>query len=70
MLFKDGAIERGVKDLDNVGVAALRQDVDLCEQELKALLFVHHLLNSHDLNGYLLVRLKVNRQFYSIFQKS
>ena len=69
MLLKDRAIERGVKDLHNVGVAALRKDVDFREQELKALLFVHHLLNSHDLNGNLLVCLKVNCQFYSIFHK-
>ena len=69
MLLEDRAIERGVKDLHHVGVSALRQNVDLREQELQALLFVHHLLDSHDLNGDLLVCLKVNRQFYSIFQK-
>jgi hypothetical protein len=46
-------------------VAALGQDVDFSEQELKTLLFVDHLFYSHDFNGYLLVGLEVNRKFYS-----
>ena len=60
LLLDDHTIEAGIQYLDDVRMAALREDVNLSEKAFQALLLVDHVLDSHDLDGDLLLRLQVD----------
>ena len=47
-------------------MAALRQNIDLGEETLKAFPFVLHVLDPHDLDRHLLLRLQINGQLDSV----
>ena len=56
MLLDEGSVEGGVEYLDYVRMPALGEDIDLGEEALEAFLLVEHVLDPHDLDGYLIAR--------------
>ena len=48
------AVETGVQDLDDVGMPALGQNIDLLQQTLEAVLLSDHVLDAHELDRDLL----------------
>ena len=63
LLLDDHAVKTGVQNLDNIRMPALSQDVDLPKEALQAFPLVDHVLDPHDLDRHLLLRLQVNGEF-------
>ena len=64
-----GAFKARIQYLHDVRVPAFGQDVDLLKQTVEAVLLVHHILDTHELDGDSRVCRQLNSQFHSANNK-
>jgi len=55
MLVDLRAVEGGVQNFNDIGVTALSENIDFCEKALETFFLVENVLDSHNLNGHVLV---------------
>ena len=70
LLFDLSSIETSIKDFNNVRVPAFGQYVNFSEETFKTFSFVHLILYTHNLDGYLFACLQVYPQFDSKWWKN
>ena len=64
LLLDNESIKARIKNLDYIRMPALSQNIDFSKKAFQAFFFIDHILNSHNLDSYLLHSLQVNCQFH------